>query len=82
MAQTSVEELYHSEGSNAKYDTGEIMRAVIKEILTRGVPEANDEQTWIEILLAYACGSGTNENEGDFISDMTDTEPPSCYAEV
>lgn len=45
MAQKSVEELYHSECSDAKYDTGEIIRAVIKEILTPGVPEAYDEQT-------------------------------------
>lgn len=74
MARISVEELYRSE----------IMGAVTKEILTRGVPEAYDEQTWIEMLIVKHTLTIAEQmkNEGDFVSGMTDAEPPSCYAEV
>ena len=54
MAQMSVEELYRGDGAGAKYGSGGIMGAVTREMMTRGVPEGYDEQTWLR----------KNENRG------------------
>ena len=84
MAQISVEELFRGEGCGEKYGCGGIMGAVAKEIVERGVPDDYDLQTWVELLIVkYTLAAAEQiENEGDFVSGMTDTEPPSCYAEV
>ena len=84
MARISIEELYRGEGGGSKYDTGGIIGTVAKEILTRGVPEAYDEQTWIEMLIVKHTLAVAEQmkNEGDFVSGMTDAEPPFCYVEV
>lgn len=84
MARISVEELYRDEGGGSKYCSSGIMGTVTKEILTRGVPEGYDEQTWIEMLIVKHTLAVAEQmkNEGDFVSGMIDAEPPSCYAEV
>ena len=60
------------------------MGEVTKGILTLSVSKAYDEQTWIEMLIVKHTLTVTEQmkNEGDFVSDITDKEPPSCYAEV
>ena len=81
MAQISIEELYRGEGSGAKY--GSIMGAVVKEVLTNGIPAAYDEQTWIEMLIVKhtLITAERIKREGDFVSGITDIEPPSCCGE-
>ena len=82
MARISVEELYRGEGAGAKYGSGGIMGVVTKELLTRGVPEGYDEQTWLEMLIVKYTLVADEEMkiEGDFVSGMTDVESPSSYA--
>ena len=84
MARMSVEELYCGEGAGAKYGSSGIMGAVTKEILICGVPDDYDEQTWIEMLIVKHTLAVAEQmkREGDFVSGMTDAEPPSSYAEV
>ena len=84
MAQISVEELFRGEGGGAKYGCGGIMGAVAKEIVERGVPDDYDLQTWVELLIVKhtLVAAEQMKNEGDFVSGITDTEPPSCYTEV
>ena len=84
MARMSVEELYCGEGGGAKYGSSGIMGAVTKEMLTCGVPEDYDEQTWIEMLIVKHTLAAAEQmkRDGDFVSGMTDSEPPSSYAEV
>ena len=84
MAQISVEQLYRGEGGGAKYGSGGIMGAVTEELLTHGVPDGYDERTWIEMLLVKHTLVAVEQmkNEGDFVSGMTDAEPPFCYVEV
>ena len=81
MAQISIEEIYRGEGNGEKY--GSIMGAVAKEVLTHGVPEDYDEQTWIEMLIVKhtLITAEKIKREGDFVSGITDTEPPSCCGE-
>lgn len=76
MARMSVEELYRGEGTGAKYGSGGIMGAVTKEILTRGVPEGYDEQTWLETLIVKHTLAAAEKMkiEGDSVSAMTDVE--------
>ena len=82
MAQISIVELYRGEGNGAKY--GSIMGAVVKEVLTHGVPKEYDKQTWIEMLIVKhtLITAEKMKREGDFVSGMTDAEALSCYAEV
>ena len=84
MAQISIEELYRGEGNGAKYGASGIMGSVTKEILTHGLPENYDLQTWIEMLIVkYTLAVAEQmKREGDFVSGMTDIEPPSFYEEV
>ena len=81
MAKISIEELYRGEGNGAKY--GSIMGAVGKEILTHGIPKEYDEQTWIEMLIVKhtLITAEKIKREGDFVSGITDMEPPSCCGE-
>lgn len=84
MAQISVEEQFRDEGGGAKYGCGGIMGAVAKEIVEHGIPNDYDLQTWVEMLIVKCTLAAAEQmkNEGDFVSGMTDTEPPSCYAEA
>ena len=60
------------------------MGAVMQEIMIHGVPKGYDERTYIELLIVKHTLEAAEQmkTEGDFVSDMTDAEPPSCYAEV
>ena len=82
MARISVEELYRGEGAGAKYGSGGIIGAVTKELMTRGVPEGYDEQTWLEMLIVKhtLAAAEKMKNEGDTVSAMTDGESLSSYA--
>ena len=84
MARISIEELYRGEGGGAKYGVGGIMGAVMQEVLLHGVPKEYDERTYIELLIVKHTLKAAEQmkTEGDFVSEMTDAEPPSCYAEV
>lgn len=84
MARISIEELYHGEGGGAKCGIGGIMGAVMQEVTIHGVPKEYDERTYIELLIVKHTlkAVGQMKIEGDFVSDMTNAEPPSCYAEV
>lgn len=84
MARISVEELYRGEGGGGKYGAGGIMGAVMQEVMIHGVPNKYDERTYIELLIVKHTLNAAEQMkiEGDFVSGMTDAEPPSCYAEV
>ena len=84
MAQISVEALYRGEGAGEKYGAGGIMSKVTKEILLCGVPNDYDEQTWIEMLIIkYTLETAEKmRNEGDSVSGMIDTKPPSCCVQL
>lgn len=85
MAQMSVEELYRDDGAGAKYGSGGIMGAVTGEMMTRGVPEGYDEQTWLEILIVKHTLAAAKQMkiEGDSVSGMTDVEPlSSCVGRI
>lgn len=78
MAQMSLEELYRGEGAGEKYG---ILGEVMKAFLQNGRPSEYDERTWLEMLLVKHAliAAGKMKLEGDSISGMTDTEPPSSY---
>jgi len=71
MARINIEELYRGEGGGAKYGVG-------------GIPKEYDDRTYIELLIIKHTLKVAEQmkTEGDFVSGMTDAEPPSCYAEV
>ena len=74
MARITVEEVYNGE----KYD---VMSAATVEDLTNGRPAEYDERTWVEMLIVKHAliAADKMKLEGDSISGMTDTEPPSSY---
>ena len=80
MARISLEELYRGEGAGGRYN---IMGEVMKDLLTNGVPREYDEDTWREMLLVKHTLTAAEKmkNEGDFVSELTDMESPSIYAE-
>lgn len=84
MARISIEELYRGEGGGAKYGVDGIMGAVMQEIMIHDVPKDYDERTYIELLIVKHAlkAAEQTKTEGDFVSGMTDAEPPSYYAEV
>lgn len=53
-------------------------------IMIHGVPKEYDDRTYIELLIIKHTLKVAEQmkTEGDFVSGMTDAEPPSCYAEV
>ena len=85
MAQMSVEELYRGDGAGAKYGSGGIMGAVTREMMTRGVPEGYDEQTWLEMLIVKhtLAAAEKMKTEGDSVLGMTDVESlSSCVGRI
>lgn len=74
MARITVEEVYNGE----KYG---VMSAAMAEYLTNGRPTEYDERTWVEMLIVKHAliAADKMKSEGDSISGMTDTEPPSSY---
>lgn len=84
MARISIDELYRGESGGAKYGVGGIMGAVMQEIMIHGVPKKYDERTYLELLIVNHTLKAAEhmKTEGDFVSGMTDAEPPFCYVEV
>ena len=80
MAKITLEELYRGEGTGAKYGAGGIMGAVMKDVLSRGIPANYDRQTWMELLLAKHTLIAAQQMtaEGDCVSDFSESQPPSC----
>ena len=80
MARITLEELYRGEGIGAKYGAGGVMGAVMKDILTHGIPVNYDRQTWMELLLVKhtLIAAQQMKNEGDCVSDLSEMQPPSC----
>ena len=78
MAQMSLEELYRGESAGEKYG---IMGEVMKDFLQNGRPSEYDERTWLDMLLVKHAliAADKMKLEGDSISGITDTEPPSSY---
>ena len=78
MAQMSLEELYRGESAGEKYG---IMGEVMKDFLQNGRPSEYDERTWLEMLLVKhtLITAEKMKNEGDTVSGMTDSVPPSSY---
>lgn len=74
MARMTVEEVYNGE----KYD---VMSAATVEYLTNGRPSEYDERTWLEMLLVKHAliAAEKMKSEGDTVSGMTDSVPPSSY---
>ena len=74
MARITVEEVYKGE----KYG---VMSAAMAEYLMDGRPAEYDERTWVEMLIVKHAliAADKMKLEGDSISGMTDTEPPSSY---
>ena len=83
MAQISIEALYTGEGAGGKYGSGGLMGAVVNEILTEGVPDGYDVRTWAEMLLIKHVLLAAEQmiQEGDSISEMTDSESSSFRTE-
>ncbi len=78
MAQMSLEELYRGEGAGEKYG---ILGEVMKDFFQNGCPSEYDERTWLDMLLVKHAliAAEKMKNEGDMVSDMTDSVPPSSY---
>ena len=78
MARMSLEELYRGEGAGEKYG---ILGEVMKDFLPNGGSSEYDERTWLEILLVKhtLIAAEKIKNEGDTVSGMTDSVPPSSY---
>ena len=83
MARISIEALYTGEGAGGKYGSGGLMGAVMTEIFTHGVPHGYDARTWEDLLLINHTLLAVEQvkQEGDSISDMTDSEPSSFRTE-
>ena len=74
----SLEELYRGEGVGEKYG---ILGEVMKDFFQNGCPSEYDERTWLDMLLVKHAliAAEKMKNEGDTVSDMTDSVPPSFY---
>lgn len=78
MAQMSLEELYRGESAGEKYG---ILGEVMKDFFENGRPAEYDERTWLDMLLVKHAliAAEKIKNEGDTVSGMTDSVPPSSY---
>lgn len=78
IAQMSLEELYRGEGVGEKYG---ILGEVMKDFFQNGCPSEYDERTWLDMLLVKHAliAAEKMKNEGDTVSGMTDSVPPSSY---
>ncbi len=74
MARMTVEEVYNGD----KYD---VMSAATADYLMNGHAAEYDERTWLEMLLVKhtLMAAEKMKNEGDTVSGMTDSVPPSSY---
>lgn len=74
MARVTVEEIYRGE----KYD---VMSAATADYLMNGRPSEYDERTWVDMLLVKHAliVADKMEIEGDTVSGLTDSVPPSSY---
>lgn len=74
MAQISIAEIYSGE----KYG---VMSAAIADYMSNGRPSEYDERTWLEMLLVKHAliAAEKMKSEGDTVSGMTDSVPPSSY---
>ena len=78
MAEISLEELYRGEGVGEKYG---ILGEVMKDFFENGRPSEYDERTWLDMLLVKHAliVADKMEIEGDTVSVLTDSVPPSSY---
>ena len=78
MARMSLEELFRGESAGEKYG---IMGEVMKDFFKYGCPSDYDERTWLEMLLVKHAliAAEKMKSEGDTVSGMTDSVPPSSY---
>lgn len=74
MARMTVEEIYRGE----KYD---VMGATTADYLMNGRAAEYDERTWLDMLLVKHAliAAEKMKSEGDTVSGMTDSVPPSSY---
>jgi len=74
MARMTVEEIYRGE----KYD---VMSAAMADYLMNGRSTEYDERTWLDMLLVKHAliAAEKMKSEGNTVSDMTDSVPPSSY---
>ncbi len=74
MARITVEEIYRGE----KYG---VMSAAVADYLKNGRPAEYDERTWLDMLLVKHAliVAEKIKSEGDTVSGMTDSVPPSSY---
>lgn len=74
MARMTVEEVYRGK----KYD---VMSAATADYLMSGRPMEYDERTWLDMLLVKHAliAAEKMKSEGDTVSGMTDSVPPSFY---
>lgn len=74
MARITVEEVYNGD----KYD---VMSAATADYLMNGRAAEYDERTWLDMLLVKHAliVAEKIKSEGDTVSGMTDSVPPSSY---
>ena len=74
MARMTVEEIYRGE----KYD---VMSAATADYHMNGRSTEYDERTWLDMLLVKHAliAAEKMKSEGNTVSDMTDSVPPSSY---
>ena len=74
MARMTVEEVYRGE----KYG---VISAATADYLNNGRPSEYDERTWLDMLLVKhtLIAAEKMKSEGDTVSGMTDSVPPSSY---
>lgn len=74
MARMTVEEVYRGE----KYG---VMSAATADYLNNGRAAEYDERTWLDMLLVKHAliAAEKMKSEGDMVSGMTDSVPPSSY---
>ena len=78
MAQMRLEELFRGESAGEKYG---ILGEAMKDFFENGCPAEYDERTWLDMLLVKHAliAAEKMKSEGDTVSGMTDSVPPSSY---